>query len=85
MTGIKIRLQKHVNRFQIMGRIIMALVIVVNADVNPPVFAFAAGQRERSKRGVENSDMKDGSLPKKKSWIQYDYPTWRKAQGFCFW
>ncbi len=36
MTGIKIRLQKHVNRFQIMGRIIMALVIVVNADVNPP-------------------------------------------------
>jgi len=45
---------------------------------------LAAGQRERGKQGVENSDMKDGSLPKK-SWIQYDYPTWRKAQGFCFW
>jgi len=67
-----------------MGRIIMALVIVVNADVNPPSLLWPLAKGSAVGGGVENSDMKDGSLPKK-SWIQYDYPTWRKAQGFCFW
>ena len=84
MTGIKIRLQKHVNRVPNHGSYYNGTRYSCQCGCQSPVFALAAGQRERGKQGVENSDMKDGSLPKK-SWVQYDYPTWRKAQGFCFW